>query len=273
MYLHQDWRVLTVGDGDLSFSWSIFKDLAVTQLTASVLDDKDTLAAKYSQNQMASLNANGVKVFHGLDICDKDCFPASLYNAFDLVIFQFPLIPAFSSKAEFESKGKLHKNTLNRLLIWRFLQHSFDYFLDPKGKQLAYVTSKDVKPYSHWNIENLTPNPQQVGFKGWVEFQQLDFPSYQLRNVDRDKVLKSTASKTYVWGNNHCDYAELNLTPSNKHQANYCNLCGKGPFFTEDDRQVHTHSAFHLRLAGYEQLWQAYLTQNEQINLELFHSN
>ncbi|GAA6185463.1 DUF2431 domain-containing protein [Aliiglaciecola sp. 2_MG-2023] len=264
MYLDKDWRVLTVGDGDLSFSWSIFKDLAIKNVTASVLDDKDTLTSKYSKNQLANLHAHGVKVLHELDICNQSSFSSSLHHAFDLIIFQFPLIPAFSNKAEFDTKGKLHKNTLNRLLIWRFLQHSFDYFLDPKGRQLAYITSKDVKPYSHWNIENLNPVPEQINFLGYMTFQPTDFPRYQLRNVDRDKILKSTASKTYVWGSKNIDYSELNLTPSSKHQANCCSLCGKGPFSADKDWQEHCSSSFHLRLAGYEQLWQSYLNHKEQ---------
>ncbi|MDO6691674.1 DUF2431 domain-containing protein [Aliiglaciecola sp. 3_MG-2023] len=261
MYLHEDWRVLTVGDGDLSFSWSIFKDLAIKNVTASVLDDRQRLISKYHKNEIANLSARGVKIVYNLDIGDISSFPASLSKVFDVVIFQFPLIPAFSNKAEFESKGQLHKNTLNRLLILHFLKHSFDYFLDPNGKQLAYVTSKDVKPYSHWNIENLNPQPQKIEFQGWVTFKQSGFPSYQLRNVDRDKILKSTESKTYVWGDHKSDYSELNLRPSSKHQPNHCNLCGKGPFYSAQDWQRHNQSSFHLRLEGYEKLWQSFLNQ------------
>ncbi|GAC15275.1 Rossmann-like fold-containing protein [Aliiglaciecola lipolytica] len=262
MYLNKEWRILTIGDGDLSFSWSIFNDIGAKHISASVLDSIPELTAKYQDNQLVNLHANQITVFDQLDILNPSSFSPTLSKSFDLVIFQFPLIPSFSSKAEFDSKGKFDKNTLNRQLIWSFLYQCFDFFLDPNGQQLAYITSKDVKPYAHWNIENLNPFPTKIAFLGWMPFAQAKFPSYQLRNVDRDKVLKSTASKTYVWGKANQDYAELNLKQSPKFLANHCDLCGKGPFTQEIDRQIHQASFAHQRLAKYERLWQNFLDDN-----------
>jgi hypothetical protein len=88
------------------------------------------------------------------------------HQQFDLVIFQFPLVPAFEDPEFFHKMGDISVNTLNRLLLRKFLIHCTEYFLDPNGKQLCYITSKDVKPYCEWNIEN--SQNQDLKYKAWM---------------------------------------------------------------------------------------------------------
>mgnify|MGYP000046988277 CR=1 FL=1 len=47
MYIDPKWRVLTVGDGDLSFSASLLKNYQPQQLTATIYDSKGSLDEKY----------------------------------------------------------------------------------------------------------------------------------------------------------------------------------------------------------------------------------
>ena len=41
--------------------------------------------------------------------------------------------------------GGSSTNTLNRSLLRQFLVHAFQYFLDPHGANLAFITSKGCK--------------------------------------------------------------------------------------------------------------------------------
>lgn len=254
MYIDKNWRVLTIGDGDLSFSLSLLKDKQIKHLTASVLDQESTVIQKYQDNAVSELRQLEIDLFFGLDVCQPDDFSAELQHKFDLIIFQFPLIPGFSSKQDFQRHKHLGSNGLNRFLLFQFLHQACNYFCDPEGGGLAYITSKDVKPYSHWNIENLYAKPH-FHCLGKIPFNINEYPQYRLRNVDRDKVVKSTRSYTYVWG----DIAPLELqsvlSPSTKCLPDHCDICGKGPFLTPQKWQQHKESLSHKTMHKYELNW------------------
>lgn len=255
VYLNSDWKILTIGDGDLSFSHSLIVDHGCNFVTASVLDDDKTLRNKYQENSIDALNQRSAEIYFGVDLHNKCAIPSPLKGAFDLVIFQFPLIPSFKDKRDYQSNRGLGNNVLNRFLIYRYLQRCFEYFLDPDGVQLSYITSKDVKPYSHWNMENLYRSTRSERFLGWQPFLADLFPSYRIRNVDRDLSVKSTSAKTYVWGKTlPADFK--NIVEPLKVEEDYCLLCGSGPFSNADVRAAHQGSKGHTRLQKYEDGWQ-----------------
>ena len=250
-----NWRVLTVGDGDLSFSQALVTQGVISNLTASTLDDEETIYAKYELNAVQALKDNEVEIQFGLDICNSTSFDPALKHNFDAIIFQFPLIPQHKDIADFKQANQWGANVLNRRLLWRFLHHAFSYFLSPQGQQLAMITSKDVKPYSHWDLENLYQTPD-YRFLGYQNFEINDFEGYRLRNVDRDKEVKHTASKTYLWGV-QLPEEFTGVLLSSKHRENNCILCGKGPFEHQEARRVHEMSKGHKRLQQYEDAWQS----------------
>ncbi len=250
------WRILTIGDGDLTFSASLAIHHKVKHLHSSILDTETLLAEKYPQNGIEALLQRGIPIHFGLDITQPEQFPIALKQNFDLVIFQFPLIPNFSTESHYLQHAELGNNVLNRGLLRQFLLHSFRYFLDPLGRSLAYITSKDVKPYCHWNIEGLVDDANDILFLGSSPFCERDFPDYQVRNVDRDKVIKSTNGTTYVWGRDANARLGLALDMSAKHRAGHCALCGKGPFGSDQERLAHEQSRTHQKLLGFELDWQ-----------------
>lgn len=249
-----NWRVLTIGDGDLSFSQALVTQGITSNLTASTLDDEQTIYAKYELNAVKALKDKDVAIQFGLDICHSETFANTLKHQFDVIIFQFPLIPSHKDYSDYRQACHWGGNILNRRLLWRFLHHAFSYFLSPQGQQLAMITSKDVKPYSHWNLENLYQTPD-YRFLGYQNFEINDFQGYRLRNVDRDKEVKHTASKTYLWGVRLPEEFTAVLS-SSKHKENYCTLCGKGPFKHQESRRIHEMSKGHKRLQQYEDAWQ-----------------
>ena len=102
MYLKPNWRVLTIGDGDLTFSYSLKKYHPLQSITASVLDDKNTLSEKYLKNGIAGLESFKSDIIYQLDVTNKKTWPLKLSGQFDLVIFQFPLVPAAKNYTEYQ---------------------------------------------------------------------------------------------------------------------------------------------------------------------------
>lgn len=268
MYLNQNWRILTIGDGDLSFSSAVAQYHQPKCLVASVYDSLSEVERKYGLRHYNDLQKQQIQVVSELDITKPNSFAALDGRQFDLVIFQFPLHPGFDSKEEYHAKPEVvDNNLLNRQLLRYFLLNSLEYLLDSRGAQLCYITSKDVKPYSDWNIENslLDHSKTQHTFKfvGQMSFDAILFSGYRVRNVNRDKYVKSTAAKTFVWCAKKCIDKQLenHLCRPKKHLPDHCILCGAGAFLSEQDRVAHEQSKTHRRLAHYEKNWQKVLQQ------------
>jgi len=260
MHINKQWRVLTIGDGDLSFSASLLNTYQPAKLVATVFDSKATLLDKYAHNDYQTLLDQHCPVLCGFDVMDPTSWSSLEKHSIDLVIFQFPLIPAFKSHQEFKEKCKeVHINTLNRQLLRTFLIHAFQYFLDPKGARLCYITSKDVKPYKEWNIENALHRNTDIDYLGWHPFDISAFPGYKVRNVDRDKHVKDTKGITYVWSDNKQHPLREQLNAALYQGDEYCELCGTGPYNNAQDKLKHQSTKKHLNMVNYERLWQLLL--------------
>ena len=269
MFIKPNWRILTIGDGDLSFSASLWNHFKPAQLTATVFDSQQTLEDKYQHHAIEQLNTDpNQQVLFGFDVTNPDTWPKSWSSldtsnlsdkSFDLVIFQFPLVPAFEDPDYFHKMGDISINTLNRLLLRQFLIHCTEYFLDPKGKQLCYITSKDVKPYNEWNIENsLNQDLEHINYLGSMNFNINKFPGYKIRNVDRDKHVKDTQGITYVWSpridSRGHDKTLLEALKAKCHRREgYCEICKAGPFVSTSDRALHEQTKKHQLMQQYEQ--------------------
>ena len=258
MFLKPNWRILTIGDGDLSFSASLWNRFKPAQLTATVFDSQQTLADKYQYHSIGQLNTNAnQQVLFGFDVTNPDTWNHLKKHSFDLVIFQFPLVPAFSDPNYFHNMGDISINTLNRLLLRKFLIHCNEFFLDPNGQQLCYITSKDVKPYSEWNMENsLNQGLKHIKYLGSMPFNISDFPGYKIRNVDRDKHVKDTQGITYIWssktGNKHDIIKSRGLIAKSHQGEKYCEFCKAGPFVSAGDKSLHERSKKHQLMQQYE---------------------
>ena len=274
MYIKPNWRILTIGDGDLSFSASLWQNFKPKQLTATVFDSQQTLENKYQHNAIDLLNTNpSQKLLFGFDVTDPKTWPetwaASKNQQFDLVIFQFPLVPAFENPQYFHQKGDISINTINRLLLRKYLMHCEKYFLDPKGEQLCYITSKDVRPYDEWNIESsLNQDLEHIQYLGSMPFDIEKFPGYKIRNVDRDKHVKNTQGITYVWSpkadSTDHNKALLGVLEEKSHQGEgYCEICKAGPFVSASDKVLHEQTKKHQLMQQYEDQYEkALLAKN-----------
>ena len=256
MIIKKEWRILTVGDGDLSFSNALLTFHKPASLTATVYDSLAVMSNKYGDQFYQTLKKQNTQLLFEFDVTNKNSWTNLQKNSFDLVIFQFPLLPAFRSFDEYKNQGEdVNINTLNRRLLRTFLINSFDHFLDPNGEQLCYITSKDVKPYRQWNLENSLNLQTDISYLGETPFAINKFPGYQIRNVDRDKHVKDTKGITYVWSKQTQHSITDKLQKSQFHTQAHCTACRAGPFTTELDRYQHELSKKHLQMMEFERLW------------------
>ncbi|MBQ4810852.1 hypothetical protein A7985_10425 [Pseudoalteromonas luteoviolacea] len=262
MKLNSQWRILTVGDGDLSFSYSIHKHLKPKSLVASIYDSESALREKYQDHALDKLLGSDVPVLTEFDATIAHSWQRLKGQQFDAVIFQFPLIPAFASHDEFK-QNQLSINTLNRRLLRYFLVHSQLYALDKQGPMLSIITSKDVKPYCEWNLEQTLNQGLDINYLGQMDFKIDQFPDYKIRNVDRDKHVKDTRGVSYFWSPKANTDQTLILGLPDYLSDSHCSMCRAGPFLTEQDKKAHYSSKKHKQMSAHEKSWQAFLSAEQ----------
>ena len=266
--INPHWRVLTIGDGDLSFSAALAKKLASGHLTATVFDSLQTLSGKYGLAHYQQLKSLGVDVVTSVDVTDPQTWQEigqSNQSKFDLVIFQFPLIPNGFSASQYQQLSEQGStNTLNRWLLHCFVKHCFEHFLAPDGQRLAVITSKDVKPYRQWNIETSLLKGLTGRYLGRSNFDIESFNGYQVRNVDRDKFVKDTQAYSYYFSDKPQELLETELEiPAYCDDPQYCAMCRVGPIETQQDWQAHLISKRHVKMDEFEQQWHSWLALRE----------
>lgn len=282
MYLPNDCRVITIGDGDLSFSRSLLSHLKPANLIASTYDSAEVLTNKYTRNALYDLQSQGVKTRHSVDITDLSTIPSEMLGFADIVIFNHPLVPTQKSFAQYQKQRDKTANLLNRDLLYCFLQNCFAHLLRPEGERLCYITTKSVKPYSHWHLEtsltigaqtlesDMTSSPIERGEYQYLGNEPFDismFKQYQVRNVDRDKCVKHEASDVYVYSDNLNHPISARLLPFKYNQKGYCPLCRKGPFANESDWALHQQTRIHKAQADYHQAWVDHLVSKYQVSI------
>ena len=258
MVINKNWRVLTIGDGDLSFSASISNHIKPKHLVATVFDDSTCLVDKYSSKFLAELTRNNISVLTGFDVTDSNTWGNLPRHSFDLVIFQFPLVPNNVTYQQHQNNSAVgSSNTINRWLLHQYLAHCFEHFLAKDGQRLAMITSKDVKPYRQWNIETSIVTNLNCDYLGQCDFNFSDYPDYQIRNVDRDKFVKETQAISYLYSDIKQPALSAILTiPDYCDDDNFCTICRVGPINTPNDWQAHVESKRHIQMSNFEQQWQ-----------------
>ncbi|MCC2615189.1 DUF2431 domain-containing protein [Aestuariibacter halophilus] len=264
MKVGAQWRLLTVGDGDLSFSHAWVTDRQHPHLVATVFDDERALTEKYGGANITALRGANIPLHFGVDVTEPETFDKLPERAFDAVLFNFPLLPNDGSAANRQRQQRVGDSNLrHRRLLWYFLHHCSRYWLDPDGAGLAMITSKAVKPYDHWNLEGSVSDHTGMQFVGCQSFNPQDFPRYTVRNVDRQGAVKATASVSYVYRLPGSAEPVDVFQPPRCREA-HCRLCGKGPFQHPNERREHEQSALHQRMLGYEHAWQQWLALQVQ---------
>lgn len=241
-------RILTVGDGDFSFSSSLLR-FDPPELCATCYDDEDTVCSKYASARSSIDTIRARYECHcGVDATSLPSKVTS--RQFDRAIFQFPLVPPVTK--DVWATG-VDVSILNRELLLGFLRQ-VEPLLAKDG--LVMITSKDVKPYLNWRIDwALCPHTRSLKYLGKLAFNPEAFSDYQFQNVERDQRVKCTEAYTYLFGWK---------APADKHlvppcivppNALYCTSCPAGPFSGPGDMENHNNTAKHKEKVVFEERW------------------
>ena len=180
-------RILLVGEGDFSFSVSLFKAHGCASLVATSFDDRSTLFSKHPQAEVhiQSLEAEAeCKVLYGVDATKlgkvgiKGSGGKDVRKAlFDKIVFNFPHVGGLTKDVDRQIRH-------NQELLLGFMDAAKP-LLTPGGA--VVVTIFEGEPYQRWDLRGLG---RQKGFK--VErsfrFQASVYPDYKhartLGNID-----------------------------------------------------------------------------------------
>lgn len=269
MKLSPNLRILTIGDGDLSFSNSLRLHHQPQSLCATVFDSQAVLANKYGVDHYEQLVDSGVSVLTEFDVTDSTTWQGLAENSFDLVIFQFPLLPNDACATIHQRSQMLgDQNLRHRRLLHQFLQHAQQYFLAADGARLMIITSKDVKPYRQWDIEHALTIDSSISYLGQTPFNVSDFPGYDIRNVDRDKFVKQTQGISYYYSDEpqrqlaeHLSVAQYTQRQTSEQ---YCAMCRVGPMLTQSDINAHQQSKRHRQMSTFDNNWRNYLAKEHR---------
>ena len=178
--LKQDSRVLTLGDGDFSYSLCIAESNACvgmkSQIVATSYESEETVINVYptGRENLQKLLARNVTVKHSVDAANLlQSFQMSDFPGpallFDVVVWNFPCIAARNGAdgqtTELEENRELLRNFFNN--IHQFLVH------DPAEGRIGavHVTHKTSEPFSWWGIRRIAEECD-LNFHGAVVFDR-----------------------------------------------------------------------------------------------------
>ena len=151
-------NLLTVGDGDFSFSLSIARSLEQHSdlngtFVATSHESLEQLNETYNsvgvKEILRNLHDCGVFVAHGVDATDFESTAPFLKLAyFDFIIWNFPCV-----RAEKGADGQASEIEINKNLLRSFFINAHKYLKNGTGR--IHITHKTIEPFSWWGIIEL----------------------------------------------------------------------------------------------------------------------
>jgi len=213
-------RVLTVGDGDLSFSLSLAQAVPWLSLVATTHLSRGALEEAYGADRieqvLTELAGLGAKVIHSVDATKLHKNASVLESAgrggegadlagFARVIWNFPCVAGVSSR---DADAQVAEMETNKHLLRRF----FRSCTKPGVLQCAegvnggggeiHVSHKAKAPFCHWDIEGCAEKGGGSALRstGALVFDRACFPGYGARKVATGSGSFPTwDAKTYMW--------------------------------------------------------------------------
>ena len=189
-------KVLTVGDGDLSFSQSLALNPNI-DLTATVYEDLKTLNTVYGlevvQSRMAEL-VSPTTVKFSVDATKlSSYFVSSRKNKFNKIVWNFPCTA--------EQKGQDGQNSQmdeNKQMLQQFAEQCSEMM--EEGEIL--VSHKTKPPYNQWDIVELMTTADtnsKIEYVGCFVFDKVNFPKYTNRKALDKKSFTMHDAVMYVF--------------------------------------------------------------------------
>ncbi|EGZ16142.1 hypothetical protein PHYSODRAFT_316216 [Phytophthora sojae] len=187
-------RILTVGDGNFSYSLALARalgpDSGVT-LVATSHESNKTVLETYPDGEkiLAELNAMPhVTVQHEVDATDAE--QMKQLGLFDRVIWNFPCV-----RAPRGEDGQNQEMEMNKQLLHGFFAH-VGQMLTPTGE--VHVTHKTKAPFGQWGIENIAKT-NKLRHQQSVIFDRCLYPGYSNKKVLSKGSFPIWDSQTFIF--------------------------------------------------------------------------
>lgn len=177
-------NVLTLGDGDFSFSLSLVNSLSLSP-KSNTFNFSDTWCTSYeseesvhsiypiSQSNIHNINNLGVHVQHNVDATSiQSSIPI---KPFDIIIWNFPCIAR-----ECGADGQVIDIEENKNLIKNFFISAQQYLSNDDNMKIEseiHVSHKTIEPFCWWNIVDIALSCG-LYYKGSYIFDKYLFPGY-----------------------------------------------------------------------------------------------
>ncbi|KAL5206247.1 hypothetical protein ABZP36_034456 [Zizania latifolia] len=169
--------ILTVGDGDFSFSRALATAFGSGEnLVATSLDTNEDLRSKYrkAESNITELKRMGATVLHGVNAKRMKDHTDLKVRRFDRIVFNFPHA-GFKGNEDSPRMISSHKE-----LVRGFFRN-VRRLLRPSGE--IHVNHKTGRAYDKWDIEQLASEFSFIMVEK-VDFQIEDYPGYNHKRGD-----------------------------------------------------------------------------------------
>ena len=187
-------RVLTVGDGDLSFSVALAERGECASLTASTLEpDLEALQREYDGLDVRGHARRIDDVRYGVD-----ARRLSFDESFDRIVFNFPCLPVSDGKdGNSEGSGKADASAIeeNKALVRAFVRSAVP-LLAPGGE--IHVAHKTKEPFSWWGFPGLVSHAL-LTYRGALVFDRAAYQPYANRKARDRKSFSAMDAVVYIY--------------------------------------------------------------------------
>ena len=208
-------NVLTVGDGDFSFSLAIARILYSKQtkkstgnLVATSYESKETLRRVYQdfENVSSELEALGAKLCYEVDATNlRETLPSTVVNEkfkFHRIVWNFPC-----SAIEAGQDGQNEEMENNKALVRAFVQNARHFAV--RGGEI-HMAHKTKPPFNQWRIEEIAverckDSQPMVTFAGRVVLDRCLLPPYQPRKALHRKSFPCHDACFYIFSISNSD--------------------------------------------------------------------
>jgi 25S rRNA (uracil2634-N3)-methyltransferase len=185
LYADND-RILTIGDGDFSFSASLAAQIHIralkesTKIVATSYESRESVFKTYpdSPKMIESLTSSGALVFHDIDARNlpEHTSLKSFRDYFDFIIWNFPCKGINRGR-----DGQVDEIEENKEMLRLFFL-SCGCLLRPHSGEV-HITHKTIEPFSWWNISEIAISC------GWQHVASVVFDKYLYPGYTNRKAL------------------------------------------------------------------------------------
>ncbi|XP_073303260.1 uncharacterized protein At4g26485-like isoform X2 [Primulina huaijiensis] len=187
-------RILLVGEGDFSFSYSLAAAFGcASKMVATSLDSKAFLKKNYAKApwNIRELKKRGCIVMHGIDATTIATQQMLQHKTFDRIIYNFPFAGFFKGLSR-DSSLRRH-----RRLVSLFLKNAKE-MIDVYGE--IHISHKTNGYHHEWNLVSIAGS-HGLQLIEEVEFVLSDYPGYNTkRGFGGDENFNCYPSNTFKFG-------------------------------------------------------------------------